>query len=337
MRKIFALLALVLGVVSCQTEPEGFDATVGGEKEVNITVSLPEATRANSALGAFDNVDFDLYDVRFQCEVHYNGQKKVLDPQFSDRGKSATFPVRLIPGRFYTFVVWADLVEQGNTTDDLHYNTANGLANITLNGEWKAMDETRDAYTCSEVRKFEGTGISLELTRPFAKLRVKTTDMNELMGVKPTSAVVEYTTPIYAKFNAVEGGVVANETTTKTHTYTYPIEDIYENSKTTKILFTDYFFATAQQEAIKFDMIIKDQDGKPIGDTKNFNTAIPVQRNYLTTIAGNILTTGDNITVTIDDEFDGYYTVPSEVSELVNVIDSLGKGYRCSHQLGRSC
>ena len=147
MRKIFALLALVLGVVSCQTEPEGFDATVGGEQDVNITVSLPEATRSDSAVGAFGNVDFTKYDVRFQCEVHYGDQKKPLEPQFSNDGQTATFTVRLIPGRDYKFVVWADLVKQGETTD-LHYitSTPDGLANISIN-DWAPMDETRDAFT----------------------------------------------------------------------------------------------------------------------------------------------------------------------------------------------
>ena len=42
MKKFLALAALVLGMVSCQTEPEGFDVNVGGEQDVNITVSLPE-------------------------------------------------------------------------------------------------------------------------------------------------------------------------------------------------------------------------------------------------------------------------------------------------------
>ena len=59
MKKILALLAVVLGVVSCQTEPEGLDVNVGGEQDVTICVNIPETeTRAggnNSALGVFDN------------------------------------------------------------------------------------------------------------------------------------------------------------------------------------------------------------------------------------------------------------------------------------------
>ena len=212
MKKFLALAALVLGMVSCQTEPEGFDVNVGGEQDVNITVSLPEGTRAgyrNSALGAFSNVDFTKYDVRFQCEVHYGNEKKVLPVQYgrgNDAVTTATFPVRLIANRNYKFVVWADLVEEGST-DDLHYITTNGLDQIEIK-DWKAMDETRDAYTCSEKRMFtraNGIGETLTLTRPFAKLRVITTDMLELMGVEPTKAKVEYTTQYRNSFDAVEG------------------------------------------------------------------------------------------------------------------------------------
>ena len=55
--RFLALAALVLGLASCQTEPEGLNVNVGGEQDVTVCVSLPETTRANSAEGAFVNVD----------------------------------------------------------------------------------------------------------------------------------------------------------------------------------------------------------------------------------------------------------------------------------------
>ena len=63
--RFLALAALVLGLASCQTEPEGLDVNVGGEVDTVVTISLPETeTRAdwvNSALGAFENVDWNNY------------------------------------------------------------------------------------------------------------------------------------------------------------------------------------------------------------------------------------------------------------------------------------
>ncbi len=303
MKKLFALVALVLGVVSCQKDHAGMDVNMGGEQEVMINVSLPEETRSDSALGAFGNVDFDDYDVRFQCEVHSNGEKKSLETQYSDNGKTATFPVRLIPGRDYTFVVWADLVDE-DTTADLHYKTTDGLSAITLNGAWNAMDDTRDAYTCSEVRKFTGNGdINLTLKRPFAKLRVKTTDMEELLGVVPAKAKVTYTTEHYTSFDAVNQTPSAKANIGDHDTIAFAIVEYTENEgENKKTLFTDYFFATESQEVVNFTLDVFEANDTPI-ISRTFNTAIPVKRNNLTTIEGDILTYGDNITVVIKPEF----------------------------------
>ena len=328
MKKFLALAALVLGLASCQTEPEGFDVNVGGEQDVNITVALPEGTRANSALGAFENVDFTKYDVRFQCEVHYGTEKKVLEPQFSDNGTEASFNVRLIANRNYTFVVWADLVEEGSEAD-LHYNTANGLTNITLNDTWVAMDETRDAFTCSEVREFKrNANIRLELKRPFAKLRVITTDMKELMGVMPETVEVEYTTNHFNTYNAL----------TKTPSGELRKEHVqraipaygYEADDAEKTLFTDYFFATETQKVVNFNMNVYDQNNELIDETKSFNTPIPAKRNYVTTIKGNILTYADDFTVVILPGFDGEEEVAfvevESANDLVEAIESAEAG-----------
>ena len=321
MRKIFALLALVLGVVSCQTEPEGFDATVGGEKEVNITVSLPEATRSNSALGAFQNIKMSEYDIRYIFQV-FNAEGTVYKAKqviYSD-DTTVSFPVRLISGREYNFVVWADLVKNGET-ENAHYTIGETLKEISLNA-WAPMDETRDAYTGAVCTEFGNEPIKITLTRPFAKLRVVTTDMAELMDVVPTTATVSYATEHYASFNALTQ-TPENKTLTKAYTPAFDIVSYGERGDS-KTLFTDYFFASAtQQEEVKFSMDVYDQNELKIGETKNFITSIPVQRNYLTTIAGNILTTGDNITVVIDDQFGGANVFVDNLSAAQSSLDNV--------------
>jgi hypothetical protein len=229
MKKIFALLALVLGVVSCQTEPEGLDVNVGGEQEVAVCVSLPEATRAaDSAEGAFANVDLSGdKTIRYILKIYQKvGENYVASTdrqvEYSD-GTNVVFPVRLVPNRDYRFVVWADYVVSKDDRD-LHYNTAD-LANITLNDTWVAMDETRDAFTgyfdtVDEGKKYTSTSsINITLTRPFAKLRVITTDMEQLndLDIVPTKAAVTYATDhLYSSFNAF-AGAVNDAKTTKTH------------------------------------------------------------------------------------------------------------------------
>ncbi|MBO7286522.1 MAG: hypothetical protein J6U69_08030 [Alistipes sp.] len=324
MKKIFALLALVLGVVSCQTEPEGLDVNVGGEQEVAICVSLPEATRANSAVGAFDNVDLENeFTIRYILQVYYNGQpSKERLVKYSD-DMSVVFPVRLVPNRDYNFVVWADIVEDGDYADNywsnedgLHYNTTD-LHNITLKPTWVAMDETRDAFTgyyntADHNVKYSSTlPINITLKRPFAKLRVITTDMVELgnLNITPYKGTVTYTTKHRESFNACNG--TYGEQTKEEVTLVYNIAQYDDNNVHNKVLFTDYFFAN--NDVVKFTMDINEANGALI-KSNNFNTDINVQRNYLTTIAGNILTDGNNITVEVEDTFANY----DENGDLIN-------------------
>ena len=317
MKKLFALLAVAFGVMSCQTDVNDFGANVGGEQDVNIVVSLPEATRANSAVGAFGNVDFDKYDIKYFFQVfdatndeNYKAiQTKVCDD------KEVSFPVRLIAGRYYRFVVWAHLVDaEGHA----HYTVGETLKDITLNEDcWVAMDDTRDAYTGVKTARFTGSSdIAIELTRPFAKLRVVTTDMLELLGVQPVSAVVAYSndTKFYTSFDAL-AQTPANKDLTKTHNYEIKS---YGETGAKKTLFADYFFAK-DGDVVNFNIAVEMNDGKDAIE-QSFTTAIPVKRNTLTTIEGNILTEGDDIKVIVDDKFEaeniiieGEYTLTSDM------------------------
>ena len=330
--RFLALAALVLGLASCQTEPEGLNVNAGGEVDSYVTVSLPETTRANSADGAFDNVvASDNYTIRYIFQVFYNGTESGAARQviYTDNDQ-VSFPVRLVPGRHYNFVVWADVVMQNGKTlnelgvydasADLHYNTED-LKSIKLKGEWEAMDETRDAFTgqfntAEDGNKTEynsAKSINITLTRPFAKLRVITTDMEQLndLNIIPTRATVQYTTQHYASFNAFAGGVNENDKMSKTHTnFAIKAYDDNVNDKS-KVLFTDYFFAKDDQDVVNFTLTVYDQrcteqdvQDDYIIKTNHFNTPIPAHRNNLTTISGNTLTEGNNITVEVTKDFE---------------------------------
>ncbi len=353
MKRFFALAALVLGLAACQTEPEGLDVNVGGEVDTTITVSLPDTeTRANSALGAFDNVvASNDYTIRYIFQVFYNGTESQAARQviYSDN-KVVSFPVRLVPGRHYNFVVWADVVEESGKTlnqlgvwdanADLHYNTADLKSVAIIDNSWVAMDETRDAFTGHFDTAVDGDktpyngakSINIPLTRPFAKLRVITTDMEQLndLVIAPTTATVAYTTELYSSFNAF-AGAVNTATMTKTHS-NFAIEayddNVYDESK---VLFTDYFFAADQEEVVNFTLTVYDKKGDIIGKETNFNTPIPARRNYLTTISGNILTDGNKIEVNVTDEFANagsstnapyYQETISSVAELLTAINA---------------
>ena len=354
MKRFLALAALVLGLAACQTEPEGLDVNVGGAVDTTITVSLPEAeTRSglNSANGIFaeNGLLTGDYTIRYILQVFYKGDESRADRQviYSD-GKTVHFPVRLVPGRAYSFVAWADVVPENgkelnvlgvyDRASDFRYNTEN-LEAVTFNGEWNAMDETFDAFTdVKEYTYYGNTPINLQLVRPFAKLRVLTTDMQVLsdLSIVPEGVTVKYNVPVYNSFNALAGE--ANNTTVTEKTFEYDLnESLYASTETTCTLFTNYLFGT-EDNVIKFEMSVYDNTtAKELIKKNEFSTDIPVQRNYLTTISGNILTDGNNIKVEVTDGFvnvdnngnttdpDYDFTTISSAAELLTALETPGE------------
>ena len=341
MKRLLIFAALVLGLASCQREPEGLDINVGGEQETVVTVNLPQmSTRAGGTDSATTDIEAILatsdYTMRYMLQVFYGDKPSALYVRYSD-DQSVSFPVRLVPGqdRDYNFVVWADIVAESATLeddvkcDDLHYAIGADLREISvIDNKWVAMDETRDAFTAVKlVENYNGSQvINIPLYRPFAKLRVITTDMVELTkhDIIPTTAVVTYKTKHRVAYNALTGEAAA-ASATKEHSYT--IAAYGDNTETDRVLFTDYFFA--DDEVVKFEMLVKDQDDKEIV-TRSFNTDIFVKRNYLTTLKGDILTNGTDVNVTVKPDMGGNHDYEvkyvNSASGLQDAIDEIPAG-----------
>ena len=313
--RFFALMALVLGLASCQTDMvDGVKVDANGEAAVTLQVGLPQdATRADSALGAIDNqIDMDVYDIRFILAVYDKDGNLAKGPMVThDDATEASFSFRLVPGRKYHFVAWADFVLNGSA-DDLHYNTDEFPVVSLMDGDAQNLnDESRDAYTqVVTVDNFSGASSipQMVLTRPFAKLRVITTDMDQLYTNLKQSTVT-YTSKVYTSFNALDSKVYgdADYISAKTVEYTADKDDYYRNyvygapANGEMTLFADYLFGGVD-DRVMFSMYVEDYTTNVI-PTIEFNTNIPVQRNHLTTIYGPVLTDANNITVVIDDNF----------------------------------
>lgn len=287
-----------------------------------------------------DRVDWNDVDLRYSLEV-YDADDLTAKPIkdriviIKDRYEAANFELRLIPNRNYRFVVFADFVAQGASKDadqtalGLRHDINGTLQNITIK-EDALNDERADAYFKSfEYTPANNTHNRTEatLTRPYAKMRVVATDLAELnLNIDPASVEVAYTAKHPALFNAVTGEVEAftevetiyeyeyaeiSKLDLSKHVYTANYDDkakfgfdpiIGERRHSHMTLFTDYILANDAQQAISFKMSVKDGNGENIKIT-DFNTTIPIQRNHLTTIIGNVLTSGMDVKITIDDNF----------------------------------
>lgn len=326
----YALSALFfLGAVGCSQEELEYGSSENGDL-VRITLESPQSmeTRAlsattNSASGGIVNVDWANYDLRYKLAVYdENGTKQVIPTKtevVAGGYNPVTFEFRLIPGHTYKFVSWADFVTKG-TTEDLHYNTAD-LAAVTIKTADAGLlnDESRDAFFVTKNISITNTfSETLTLKRPFSKLRVITTDWNYENLPMPDNFKVTYRNCTrFEGVNAVTGESIsvfgdidgvklddtgkeftANITISKDEKYYKTGYDAQDNNRT---LFVDYLFVNESQQPIHFNLEML--DGTTPLTSKDFTTNIPVQRNWLTTILGNLLTTKGNITVNIDDKF----------------------------------
>ena len=334
MKKLFMLVALMFGLASCQNEPEDLNVVVGGEQDVMLTVSLPESTRGASSAG-FDFTNFESnnkYDLRFILEISYNG--KVVREVKTSKTTSATFPVRLAPEKTYKFTVWADLVNEGSQAD-LYYNIltnaqdgVSALSNITFK-EWTPNVEARDAYTLTMEKVFNAAAdLSMELKRPFAKVRVVATDIDKVKAfdLNPISAVAEYfTAEMYTSFDAVDGKAIGTPTT-KTHNFDY--EDVYkyDDVEGQFTVFADYIFVP-EGNTVQFTLnIYADEAKSNLINDNAFNTPILVEQNKVTSIVGDVLTEGGNVKVTVDStlgekETINYVNSANSLQETINKIE----------------
>ena len=353
--KFFALLAVVLAVVSCQRDADDLNVAMGGEQEVMLTVSLPEATRANSAEGGLSNIDKSKFTLRYILEIYRVEGDQIQDgtcQRFVKTTDETTvvFPVRLVAGdnRNYKIAAWADIVEKEGTVlangekADRYYDTQKGLDAVEIieKGEiqWNAMDETRDAYTGFQtITDFRSASDieEMELTRPFAKVRVVATDIDDIrkVGIIPTTATVEYSEQNMMPriFNALTGEADTSTETEKSHSYTYTTTATkYDDNTGEYTLFADYIFVPSRGTA-KFTLnVYDDKDGtRRLIKGNTFNTEIFVERNKLTTIKGDVLTTGGNVSVKVDNglgvkETYNIVDTPESLQEVINNIEEDG-------------
>lgn len=332
-------------LAGCQNETLPADGVAAdGEGNVMFTLSAPEAmetsratlgSNSNSALGGLSNVDYSQYDLRYQLAVYrVDGTgasatyTQVVAPQVkivADGYEPVTYNLRLTPNREYRAVAWADFVREGQT-DDLYYDTSDftDIHQADLPLQYVINEESKDAYFGSTDVTVSNTDVpatSFELKRPFAKLRIVTTDWNygglgEEMPDKVE--VTYYNCKRFLALNTLTGEATStNLTETDGTVYTATLNKDekayalgYDKTDNNRTIVVDYLMATDEQTPIHMKFTAK--NGETVIATQNLNTQIPIQRNWLTTIIGNALTVGSQFDITINDKFTNDWTVGEE-------------------------
>ena len=179
-------------------------------------------------------------------------------------------------------------------------------ANLGDNGLAHLTGEMYDGYTANEVidLRSEPTGKSITLKRPFAKLRVITTDADVLkeQGIDPSTINMSllYGTTIPSTYNALTkaSSGIANLNAL------YKNNAIYDDETDPKVKTVGvmYCLIPASVDNMELSLGVK---GSSIYDAISINVEnVPLVANKLTTIKGNLFARNPKITINIDDEFE---------------------------------
>lgn len=306
MKKCFLLMAgiILLVFAACQSD-ELANGGRNGEVAASFSVQLPgngnnAVTRAATA-GDGTSVNRCIMEIYLNDEL-YSRQIGAIQPD----GLTAGFDVRLVTSQTYKFVFWADHVEsvEGDAIKtDLHYNTAD-LRNISMQGDYNGSgkDDTRDAFFVSlEKLVTNAFSESVELTRPFGQLNIKTEDLasipdNQKEEFVPVTAGLSFKN-LYTGFNAATGDLLG-EPTAVAYKAASAVADANGN------LTVDYLFApntAGGQHLVNMTLAVYNAAGGQI-TTKALNN-IPVQRNYKTNVTGNLLTVDGKVNVMVTPAF----------------------------------
>jgi len=257
--------------------------------DVTFSASMPKGeflTRgallgeeSNSALGGLYNLDLVYqYDLRYQIAIY----------KLEDNGT-------------YRAVLWADFIPQG-TREDYHYNTQD-FTNITLlpsDATATLNDESRDAF-CA-VQEFSVTtnqvAQALVLKRPFAKLRLVATDWDPTAPKVDQLRVTYYGCKRFTGINLLTNEVKSVEIPKEENVTVYKgvVHKTqkeyalgYDLSPSNRTLVVDYLMAPSEGQT-PINIIFEALEGNTSLVRYNLKSNIPIQRNWLSTITGNLLT-----------------------------------------------
>ena len=275
-------------------------------------MSLPDAvsTRAGGTNSAAGGVSNNVgANVTFNVALYLIGGSETVpvytaSDVVSSTGDrtSATFEPTLVIGEQYRVVAYAKF------DDD------------TLNGELTAINVTPEINNEQKDEYFANTivtaapELSATLKRPFGKLRLIAEDLHEAerqYGAEITNVDVtyQYTRPAvfnaYAPLSATDNvyGVFGEYDVTKAQTLTAAYGEYEADTNDSRTIFVDYLPVDLGEQMVPFTVTVKFANGKTY--TRDFRQDIPVKRNWLTTLKGRLFTIDSDLTLTIEETFEG--------------------------------
>ncbi len=297
---MFAAIAMMFAT-SCQNDE--LDAIQSGkESVVSFTLEQPGiATRAEYSDGTTaTTLTYAVY------ETGVTPIKPIIvsKDEVSFSGKTATVNLRLVTGKTYDILFWADSYT-GETNVPYIFNENTQEITVSYTGI-TSQDEDRDAFFAAEKSLFVDGAINkpITLTRPFAQLNIATTDHTEktVTDFNPSQTKVKVSN-VYNTLNLLTGMATGEEKDLE-----YGFAAIPEGQNfpvagvTAQYLSMNYLLVQDEKELVSIDFTVANASGTEL-PVKNY-VDVPVQRNYRTNIYGKILTNPTDFNITINPDYE---------------------------------
>ena len=285
---MFAATAMLFAT-SCQNDE--LDAIQSGKESiVSFTLEQPGiVTRAYSDGLTAKTLTYAVYEANSKTPLITS------ENQVTFSNKTATVNLRLVTGKSYDILFWAD-------AENTPYTFDAAAQTITVADNLTSQDENRDAFFAVEKSLLVDGAINktITLSRPFAQLNIGTTDATEssTAAFNPTQSTVTVKN-VYKTLNLFDGAV-SNETE-----MTYAMANIPDAGETfpvadVKYLSMNYLLVASEKELVEVDFTVTDGTHS----IEREYASVPVQRNYRTNIYGKILTDPADFNITIDEKFE---------------------------------
>ena len=285
---MFAATAMLFAT-SCQNDE--LDAIQSGKESiVSFTLEQPGiVTRAYSDGLTAKTLTYAVYEANSKTPLITS------ENQVTFSNKTATVNLRLVTGKSYDILFWAD-------AENTPYTFDAAAQTITVADNLTSQDENRDAFFAVEKSLLVDGAINktITLSRPFAQLNIGTTDATEssTAAFNPTQSTVTVKN-VYKTLNLFDGAV-SNETE-----MTYAMANIPDAGETfpvadVKYLSMNYLLVASEKELVEVDFTVTDGTHS----IEREYASVPVQRNYRTNIYGKILTDPADFNITIKPDYE---------------------------------
>ena len=303
MKRLIMLMTVagLLTVTGC-TRNDSELVESGSEGMVTLKACLPQQfqTRSIGDGQTATKLTYAVYEAGSTTPLLTSGSEGAPAVEFVNL--QAQLSLRLVTGKSYDFLFWADAYGQDDGQNP--YTVDFDAQTVTVDyASALSNDESRDAFfgSIKGLVVTNSVSQSVTLARPFAQVNVGADDLSDAgaAGLETASLATEMSVTNVPTTLNLSDGTTSGSTDVTFASNAVPTETLIVSGKTYTYLSMNYLLMGADKTTANFSFEFT--DGAATG-TRTFSN-VPVQRNYRTNIIGSILTQSVDFDIEIDPGF----------------------------------